>query len=69
MLVAQSNACNVCAVSFSTIPVKDCCLDHDHVTGRIRSLLCRDCNLMLGYARDNPSHCANAASYLIAYQK
>jgi hypothetical protein len=39
-------------------------VDHNHVTGSNRGLLCSHCNLMLGYAKDNPTTLANAISYL-----
>lgn len=38
--------------------------DHDHVTGRFRAVLCNNCNLLLGHARDNADVCRAAADYL-----
>jgi hypothetical protein len=39
-------------------------VDHDHKTGRIRGLLCMHCNLMLGYARDNPDILKKGMAFL-----
>lgn len=33
-----------CAVCHRVIQQNNACLDHDHVTGRIRGVLCRVCN-------------------------
>ncbi len=40
------------------------CVDHCHVTGKVRGLLCVSCNLMLGYANDNTQVLANLIKYL-----
>jgi hypothetical protein len=47
--------------------VKDTfCVDHDHITGKIRGLLCRQCNLVLGNAADNAETLRRLADYLDA---
>jgi len=40
-------------------------IDHDHNTGLIRGLLCRSCNLTMGYL-DNPEWMAKALTYQTA---
>lgn len=39
-------------------------VDHDHFTGKIRSLLCRRCNALLGHANDSTAILTAAIDYL-----
>lgn len=39
-------------------------VDHDHVTGMVRGLLCNSCNKMLGFARDKIERLRMAIEYL-----
>lgn len=40
-------------------------IDHDHITGKIRGLLCSNCNLALGNAKDDIRILAAMIQYLI----
>ncbi len=44
------------------------CVDHCHVTGRIRGILCSNCNTAVGYLRDDPAIARAAARYLDSTQ-
>lgn len=39
-------------------------VDHCHITGTVRGLLCKQCNTGLGHFRDNPEVLARAVTYL-----
>lgn len=41
LIAKQNNRCALCA---DTLDGKTACLDHDHRTGHIRSVLCLNCN-------------------------
>lgn len=58
MLAAQGGGCAICVVKDATH------VDHDHVTGKVRALLCATCNTGLGMFSDNPDILSNAAGYL-----
>jgi len=59
----QGNVCGICGT-----PGKRLCVDHCHATGKVRGLLCRDCNLGLGHYKDNPVFTRAATAYLVASQ-
>ena len=62
LLKKQKTQCIICRQSFTEINVP--CVDHDHNTGKIRGLLCRECNKLLGIAKDNSAILNNAVHYL-----
>ncbi len=39
-------------------------VDHDHESGLIRALLCKDCNTGIGHLKDNPDILRAAADYI-----
>lgn len=43
------------------------CLDHDHVSGNLRGMLCQRCNLVLGKVQDSPVLLRSLLSYLMRY--
>jgi len=44
--------------------VLDLHVDHDHITGALRGLLCSACNTGLGFFRDHPELLKRAIEYL-----
>lgn len=53
-----------CAICPKEIDENTANIDHDHVTGEFRGLLCRECNLLLGYAVDDVERLLSAVVYL-----
>jgi Recombination endonuclease VII len=60
----QGNACAICRQVTRAL-----CIDHCHVTGRVRGLLCRSCNTALGFYADDPRLLRAALAYLQATTK
>lgn len=57
----QQGLCAICKGESKNLEL---CVDHDHVTGKVRGLLCRTCNLGLGHFKDNSQILSAAISYL-----
>jgi hypothetical protein len=55
----QKGICPICEFWFEKLDV-----DHDHVTGFIRGLLCGNCNRALGIFSDDPERLQRAITYL-----
>lgn len=69
MLLQQQNKCKICnkeetMIHQSTDKIKKLSVDHSHKTGKIRGLLCANCNLMIGHAKEQSHVLKNAAIYL-----
>lgn len=67
MLRAQNGKCLICGADELDKRTKhpySLAVDHDHVTGEIRGLLCRACNRGLGFFQDSPALLARAIEYL-----
>jgi len=57
---AQEGLCAVCLKAVEG----NLYVDHDHVTGLVRGLLCRTCNLGLGHFKDDTKLLLKAVNYL-----
>jgi len=66
LLDIQRGCCAICKDSL-VYPnsTKRYAIDHNHKTGKVRGLLCSDCNTALGKFRDNPDIVYNAFEYLL----
>jgi hypothetical protein len=66
MLLAQGGKCACCEAAFIMEGKKSerPCVDHNHSTGEIRSLLCGRCNLAAGNVLDSSVRATQLARYL-----
>lgn len=68
MVEQRGNRCDVCGDPPSAANTRahwngKLCIDHCHDTGRVRGLLCNDCNLAVGYGKTS-AILERAAAYL-----
>ena len=61
MLSNQNGKCIICGRNHSEKPLA---VDHDHVSGKVRGLLCRSCNAGLGIFKDSIPILLKAIEYL-----
>jgi hypothetical protein len=62
LLNKQNNKCAICLES--DVESINMAVDHDHVTGAIRGLLCRPCNTGIGLLKDDIERLGMAIRYL-----
>ena len=62
LLEFQSDSCAICGESFNDHTSH---IDHDHFTGKVRGILCSNCNSALGLVHDN----LNILGAMIVYLK
>ena len=55
----QNNVCAICKTVKKTM-----CVDHDHITLKVRGILCNKCNFAIGQLDDKISLLENAIIYL-----
>jgi recombination endonuclease VII len=60
----QDGRCAICCQPERTARNHLLSIDHDHVTGRFRGLLCSHCNRAIGLLRDDPEVIEAAAHYV-----
>ena len=62
-LAQQGGTCAICGRPLE-LSGRGTHVDHCHASGLTRGVLCRECNLMLGFAKDRPWVLRAAAEYL-----
>ena len=62
LLETQSSLCLICR---RPVDARTAHVDHDHVTGNVRGILCFRCNAGMGQFADSPEVLARAARYLL----
>jgi Recombination endonuclease VII len=69
MIEAQDNRCLCCRTQFGLFKAHQPYVDHCHKTGRVRGILCNQCNSLLGKANDQPKILRACARYLERFAK
>ena len=64
LLAAQGGLCAICGVNEPGGQYNTWHVDHCHESGNVRGLLCNNCNLGLGYFKDNLEALQRALKYL-----
>lgn len=67
MFEAQGGVCKICGGKDKN--GQALAVDHDHQTGKIRGLLCGNCNRGIGFFQDSPELLCQAAEYLTANEQ
>ena len=69
-LEEQKGVCAICSCASTELRSTDAmfCVDHCHITGQPRALLCHKCNTGIGMLKDNPILVARAWTYLQQHQ-
>lgn len=75
MFFEQGGVCKICRRPQKEISkgrggvVTNLCVDHNHDTGKVRGLLCNNCNTLVGMANENSEWLTNAIAYLKRYNE
>lgn len=64
MLEDQDHKCAICSRAHMESQYHKLYVDHDHKTKKVRALLCRSCNFMIGLGNESPEILRLAALYL-----
>lgn len=65
MLNSQSGKCLICGSTGDlSKPYRPLMIDHNHITGNVRGLLCQHCNFLIGQAKDDIDILKSAIKYL-----
>lgn len=70
MMVVQNGKCAICKTKETgqrlgkTLALA---VDHNHTTGEVRGLLCRNCNTLIGHAKEDRERLLSAIEYLDKY--
>lgn len=63
LLLKQDNCCAICKINVKDLK-KSLNIDHDHITSKVRGLLCSNCNTGIGLFKDNKKILLEAINYL-----
>jgi hypothetical protein len=64
MIESQGGKCAICEGRIES----NAHVDHDHETGKVRAVLCKNCNIALGLLGDDIGNIVRAADYLMLHK-
>lgn len=64
MLLEQDGKCWTCSKDVEEERNKVLCVDHDHLTGKVRKLLCNKCNIAIGLLKEDTKIIENVLNYI-----
>ncbi len=64
----HDSKCAICGIRECDTKKGSLCVDHDHKSGKVRGLLCDDCNVGIGRLKDSTENLNNAIKYLQKYE-
>ena len=63
MLLQQDNRCQICGKHKNKLQ-RELAVDHNHTTGEVRGLLCKECNYFLGIVLEDVDFLKKVLDYL-----
>ena len=67
MLKNQNGVCAICKDSCST--GNNLAIDHNHTTGKVRALLCKNCNTAIGLMKEDVERMLSAIEYIKSHSE
>jgi len=67
-VLEQENRCAICDLKGEDFS-RDLAVDHNHITGKVRGLLCTNCNTAIGKLNDDSILIQKALDYLEKYDE
>ena len=64
MLEQQNYKCACCGIDAKEAGIKGLVIDHNHITGAVRQLLCTQCNTALGLLKEDTEIINNLLKYI-----
>jgi hypothetical protein len=64
MFDEQKGRCAICNNKFGEVRMSRVHIDHDHLIGHVRGLLCGGCNVGLGFFKEDRNALKNAIKYV-----
>lgn len=64
LLANQNHKCDICGIDEVDATKSKLYVDHCHTTGKVRALLCHNCNTLIGHCKESEDVLLKAIQYL-----